>query len=47
MSQNWMNHPLSLVGKKGALVGSLSSSTLLIRPMCMKPVKKMTVRGVP
>jgi hypothetical protein len=46
-SQKWMNQPLSAVGKNAELVGSLCSSTCFILPMCMKPVKKMTVRGVP
>ena len=47
MSQKWMNQPLSAVEKKEALVGRVSSATCRIRPMCTKPVKKMTVRGVP
>lgn len=47
ISQKWMNHPLSVVGKKALLVGSVLKSTSRIFPMWTKPVQNMTVRGVP
>lgn len=47
MSQKWTSQPLSWVGKKASLVGRLSRDTCFILPMCTKPVKKMTVSGVP
>lgn len=45
--QKSINHDLSLVGKKALLVGKTSSETSAIFPICTKPVKKITVRGVP
>ena len=47
ISQKCTNQPLSAVGKNGRLVGSFSKSMVFMRPRCTKPVKKMTVRGVP
>ena len=47
-SASWdTNQPRSAVGKKDLDVGSFSTSTLAIWPMCTKPVKKMIVSGVP
>jgi hypothetical protein len=47
MSQKWINHPRSVVGKKALLTGNTARSTLFILPMYTNPVKKITVKGVP
>jgi hypothetical protein len=47
ISQKWINQERSMVGTNDLLVGSVNKSTLRILPMWTKPVKKMTVRGVP
>lgn len=47
MSQKCTNQPLSAVGKKALLVGSVVRLTFSILPKCTKPVKNTTVSGVP
>ena len=47
MSQKWINHPRSWVGKKALLVGSVASGTSFMCPIWTNPVKNMIVSGVP